>query len=224
PPWLLQINVPYNKSSDIEDTESNCVEEERRMVVVTFQTNIEPFQPLLNLDNYSNLDKVIRITSYVLRFANNCRPNREKVRPGNQIMAPLPSNRIQASYPFENVGIDFAGPIYTRNIDKAYIALFTCAVTRAIHLEVVSSLSTEYFLLAFRRFISRRGICHTVNSDSAMTFISADIELKRLYMNICEPEVQNYFGKKGIKWQYIVECAAWWWWGLLEANGSNKLK
>ncbi|GFQ99463.1 integrase catalytic domain-containing protein, partial [Trichonephila clavata] len=43
-----------------------------------------------------------------------------------------------------------------------------------------------------------------------MTFKSADIELKRLYMNICEPEVQNYFGKKGIKWQYIVERAAWW--------------
>ncbi|GBM37249.1 hypothetical protein AVEN_89278-1, partial [Araneus ventricosus] len=133
-----------------------------------------------------------------------------KVRPGNQIMAPLPANRIQASYPFENVGIDFAGPIYTKNTDKAYIALFTCAVTRAIHLEVVSSLSTEHFLLAFRRFISRRGICHTVNSDNAMTFKSADIELKRLYMNICEPEVQNYFGKKGIKWQYIVERAAWW--------------
>ncbi|GBN01752.1 hypothetical protein AVEN_106874-1 [Araneus ventricosus] len=125
-------------------------------------------------------------------------------------MAPLPANRIQASYPFENVGIDFAGPIYTKNTDKAYIALFACAVTRAIHLEVVSSLSTEHFLLAFRRFISRRGICHTVNSDNAMTFKGADIELKRLYMNICEPEVQNYFGKKGIKWQYIVERAAWW--------------
>ncbi|GBN78670.1 hypothetical protein AVEN_260252-1, partial [Araneus ventricosus] len=346
PPWLLQINVPYNKSSDVDDTELICVEEERRKLIVTFQTNIESFQPLLNLDNYSDVNKVIRITSYVLRFANNCRPNREKVignltandlinaekywvrcvqqtefqteyeeiehhksvtrssklfslnpmmtedgllclggrlqksdfnfhekhplilptksrlsqlliirehqrlhhagvsetltqirenywilcgrqtvksclnkclickkfkvRPGNQIMAPLPANRIQASYPFENVGIDFAGPIYSKNTDKAYIALFTCAVTRAIHLEVVSSLSTEHFLLAFRRFISRRGICHTVNSDNAMTFKSADIELKRLYMNICEPEVQNYFGKKGIKWQYIVERAGWW--------------
>ncbi|GBL78729.1 hypothetical protein AVEN_65284-1 [Araneus ventricosus] len=79
PPWLLQINVPCNKSSDIDDTELNCVEEERRKVVITFQTNIESFQPVLNLDNYSDLDKVISITSYVLRFANNCRPNREKV-------------------------------------------------------------------------------------------------------------------------------------------------
>ncbi|GBM82347.1 hypothetical protein AVEN_54779-1 [Araneus ventricosus] len=117
-------------------------------------------------------------------------------------MAPLRENRIQAIYPFENVGIDFAGPLYTMNTDKVYIALFTCAVTRAIHLEVVSSLSTEHFLLAFCRFISRRGICRTVKS--------ADIELKRLYMNISDPEAQNYFGKKGIKWQYIVERAAWW--------------
>ncbi|GBN02759.1 hypothetical protein AVEN_65561-1, partial [Araneus ventricosus] len=135
---------------------------------------------------------------------------RFEVSRGNQIMAPLPENRIQAIYPFENVGIDFAGPLYTMNTDKAYIALFTCVVTRAIHLEVVSSLSTEHFLLAFRRFIYRRGICRTVNSDNAMTFKSADIELERLYMNISEPEAQNYFGKKGIKWQYIVERAAWW--------------
>ncbi|GBN01609.1 hypothetical protein AVEN_265911-1 [Araneus ventricosus] len=78
-PWLLQINVPCNKSSDIVDTELNFVEEERRMVVVTFQTNIDPFQPLLNLDNYNDLDKVMRITSYVLRYANNCSRNREKI-------------------------------------------------------------------------------------------------------------------------------------------------
>ncbi|GBM16070.1 hypothetical protein AVEN_163115-1 [Araneus ventricosus] len=114
-------------------------------------------------------------------------------------MAPLLANRFQVRYQFENVGIDFACPIYTGNTGKAYKVLFTCAVTRAIHLEVVSSLSTEHFLLAFRRFISRRGICHKVNSDNAMAFKSADIELKRFYMNICEPEVQNYFGRKGIK-------------------------
>ncbi|GFW66825.1 integrase catalytic domain-containing protein [Trichonephila clavipes] len=137
-------------------------------------------------------------------------PYLPEVRPGNQITAPLPENRIQAEFPFETVGIDFAGPIYTKNDEKAYISLFTCAVTRAIHLEVVSSLGIEHFLLAFRRFIARRGICHTVNSDNAKTFKSADIELKRLYMNICEPDVQNYFGEKGIKWQYIVEHAAWW--------------
>ncbi|GFR06845.1 uncharacterized protein TNCT_517001 [Trichonephila clavata] len=126
---------------------------------------------------------------------------RFEVRPGSQITAPLPEDRIKAKFPFETVGIDFADTIYIKNDEKEYVALFTCAVTRAIHLEVVSSLSTEHFLLAFRRFIARRGICHTVNSDNTMTFKSADNELKRLYMNICEPEVQNYFGKK----EYLLQ-------------------
>ncbi|GFV14810.1 uncharacterized protein TNCV_4426011 [Trichonephila clavipes] len=119
-----------------------------------------------------------------------------KVRPGNQITAPLPENRIQAEFSFETVGIDFAGPIYTKNDEKAYMSLFTCAVTRAIYREVASSLSTGHFLLAFRRFIARRGICHTVNSDNARTSKSAELNSKD-YMNICEPVVQNYFGKKG---------------------------
>ncbi|GFV38657.1 integrase_H2C2 domain-containing protein [Trichonephila clavipes] len=78
-----------------------------------------------------------------LKKCLNCR--RFKVRPGNQITAPLPENRIQAEFPFETVGIDFVGPIYTKNDEKVYISLFTCAVTRALHLEVVSSLSTEHF-------------------------------------------------------------------------------
>ena len=91
-----------------------------------------------------------------------------------------------------------------------YVVLLTCAVTRAIHLEVVYSLSTEHFLLAFRRFVSRRGLCKTVHSDNALTFKSADAELKKLFSNIADPIVQNFFGSKGITWKYIVERAAWW--------------
>ncbi|GBN37742.1 hypothetical protein AVEN_155460-1 [Araneus ventricosus] len=77
-PWLLQINGPCDKSNDI-GIELNCVEEERRKVDVTFQTNIKSFQLLLNLDNYSDLEKVTRIISYCLRIANNCTLNREKL-------------------------------------------------------------------------------------------------------------------------------------------------
>jgi hypothetical protein len=135
---------------------------------------------------------------------------RYKVKQGNEITAPLPADRLQAESAFEIVGIDFAGPLHTKDIEKAYVALFTCAVTRAIHLEVVSSLSTEHFLLSFRRFISRRGVCRTVYSDNALTFKSADNELKRLYMNLNDSKVKNYLCRKGITWRFIVERAAWW--------------
>ncbi|KAK0137861.1 Pro-Pol polyprotein [Merluccius polli] len=130
-----------------------------------------------------------------------------------QITAPLPRDRITESPPFETVGVDFAGPLYVKtksSTEKAYIALFTCAVTRAVHLELVSDLSTEKFLLAFKRFIARRGLCRVVYSDNARTFKRADQDLRALWKAIKEPEMLKYFSNKGIIWKYIAERAAWW--------------
>lgn len=67
--------------------------------------------------------------------------------------APLPKLRVQQATPFSVTGVDFTGPLYVRSesgITKSYICLFTCAVTRAVHLEVVSDLSEKSFLQAFR--------------------------------------------------------------------------
>lgn len=74
-----------------------------------------------------------------------------KAKPAQQDTAPLPRDRITETPSFAVTGIDFAGPLYVKNdrvLCKAYVALFTCAVTRAVHLELVSSQSTESFLLA----------------------------------------------------------------------------
>ncbi|XP_011706438.1 PREDICTED: uncharacterized protein LOC105461630 [Wasmannia auropunctata] len=65
----------------------------------------------------------------------------------------LPEDRVRDAAAFEIVGIDYAGPLFLKGGRKAYICLFTCAVYRAVHLELVTSLSTEEFLEAFRRFI-----------------------------------------------------------------------
>ncbi len=74
---------------------------------------------------------------------------------------------------------------------KAYIALFTCAVTRAIHLELVSNQSTENFLLALKRFIARRGLCKVIYSDNAKTFKRADQDLKELWKSIKERSTKS---------------------------------
>ena len=82
----------------------------------------------------------------------------------NQKMAQLPSARVNPSPPFTETGIDYAGPIYLHQAKgrgaetyKGYIALFVCLCTKAIHLEIVGDLTTESFLGALKRFISRRG-------------------------------------------------------------------
>jgi len=71
--------------------------------------------------------------------------------------APLPFNRIKQAGVFEVIGIDLGGPLHLQDNQKSWFVIFTCAVYRAIHLELVTSLSTEGFLQAFRRFVGRRG-------------------------------------------------------------------
>ncbi|GBN11696.1 hypothetical protein AVEN_184851-1 [Araneus ventricosus] len=113
--------------------------------------------------------------------------------------------------PFSIVGIDFGGPLYTKNSDnKNYIVLFTCGVTRAVNLEMVDNLTTETFLLALRRFIVRRGLCSEIWSDNARTFKKSELELKHLWTIINHPMVKDFYASHKIDWRFIVEKAAWW--------------
>ena len=80
--------------------------------------------------------------------------------------------RVQPARPFTTSGTDYTGPIVLRlgstrskQIIKGYIAIFVCIVTKAIHTEVVTSLTTEAFLAALRRFIIRRGRLRVIYSD-----------------------------------------------------------
>lgn len=103
-------------------------------------------------------------------------------------MADLPSYRVQQSHPFSQVGMDYGGPFVVKESrrrnarsHKAYLALFICMSTKAIHVEVVGDLSTECFLAAFDRFIARRGIPTEIYSDCGTNYVGAARELKSLF-------------------------------------------
>ena len=127
----------------------------------------------------------------------------------------LPLERVSLDPPFSHTGLDFIGPLYIRDgrssketgSDKVYICLFTCASTRAIHLELTPSLSVDSFLLAFRRFVSRRGLPVTLLSDNAKTFRSASKDIRKI---IQSDEVTRYLTDNRITWNFIVERAPWW--------------
>ncbi|GFW34700.1 integrase catalytic domain-containing protein [Trichonephila clavipes] len=129
---------------------------------------------------------------------------------GVKVTASLPAFRVELSAPFSVVGIDFGGFLYTKNENKHYIVLFTFAVTRALHLELVNNLTTETFLLALRRFISRRGLCSKILTDSAKTFKKSELELKNLWEIISDPTVKEFYASHKIYWQFITERAPWW--------------
>ena len=120
----------------------------------------------------------------------------------------LPKIRVDDQPPFNNTGLDFAGPLkvlngINRNGDqKYYVCLFTCMSTRAIHLELVESLEVEAFLRAFRRFTARRGLPSLLLSDNAKSFKSASKEVKCLMRS---PRLGETLVRKGVKWQFIVD-------------------
>ena len=103
-------------------------------------------------------------------------------------MGDLPKVRTMQARPFCNVGVDFCGPFYikekkhrNRSKVKSYVAIFICMVVKAIHIEIVSDLTTEGFLAAFKRFSARRGVPQRVYSDNASNFTGAKNELMQLY-------------------------------------------
>ena len=119
---------------------------------------------------------------------------------------PLPVCRVGMSRPFSNLGIDFCGPFNLKGHNKWYVAVFTCAVTRAVHFEALSSLSVDSFLLAFKRFIGRRGVPELIISDNAKTFKSVARKLKAIFDN---PALQKYLIERRVKWHFYVERAPW---------------
>ena len=108
--------------------------------------------------------------------------NSKQARP---LMGDLPEVRIKPSPPFTHTGLDFAGPFFTSTpgrgkTDKSYLAVFVCFSTKAIHLEVVSSLTTGSCILALRRFAARRGAPEALYSDNGTNFTGARTELVKL--------------------------------------------
>ncbi|GFY16477.1 integrase catalytic domain-containing protein [Trichonephila clavipes] len=125
----------------------------------------------------------------------------------------LPADRVKDANAFDITGIDLAGPLFTRDGGKVWIVLYTCAIYRAIHLELVSSLSTECFMLSLRRFIARRTRPETIYTDNGTNFVGTNSELKNLDWD----KIMKETDIKPIKWKFNPPTAAWWggWWERL---------
>ncbi|XP_013194101.2 uncharacterized protein LOC106137743 [Amyelois transitella] len=125
------------------------------------------------------------------------------------LMGNLPMERLDATFPFMRCGVDYAGPMLMLNrrgkgsrTTKCYICIFICFVTRAIHLELVSDLSTEGYLLALKRFISRRGKPLEIFSDNGRNFVGLMNEFKK-FINNCSSEIIDYAISQNIKFTFL---------------------
>ncbi|XP_050076750.1 uncharacterized protein LOC126563931 [Anopheles maculipalpis] len=131
-----------------------------------------------------------------------------------QAVADLPESRVTPTRPFAVSGVDYCGPflikstVRNRAPTKAYIAIFVCFATRAVHIELVSDLTSTAFLSALRRFVARRGIVAELHSDNATTFKGASHEFHRIYRMLKTDEgdrreIFDWCAENQIVWKFI---------------------
>ena len=115
-----------------------------------------------------------------------------KARPVRQLLSDLLSFRVtKVNKPFQICGVDFLGPLlyrHGRSECKSWGLLFSCLSTRCLHVEIVTGLDLNNFLLAFSRFINLRGSVETIYSDNCSTFCAAAKVLPKI---LCSVEFNN---------------------------------
>ena len=125
----------------------------------------------------------VALNAQIKSLIHNCVPCRRYCgRCGEQKMADLPEERVTPEAPFTNSGADACGPFKVKDGRKTnlrFVLLFTCFSSRAIHLESITNLSTDCFILALRRFLARRGPMASLKSDNGTNFVGAANEFRK---------------------------------------------
>ncbi|XP_013410717.1 uncharacterized protein LOC106173924 [Lingula anatina] len=140
----------------------------------------------------------------VIRKCMVCR--RWNAVPSSQVMAPLPKSRVTPGKPpFYSVGVDYFGPLLVkcgRRTNKRYGCIFTCMATRAVHLEISYNLSSDSFIQAVLRFISRRGPPCEIFSDNGTNFTGAEADLKRILQQWNQEKISDSLLRRNIQWYF----------------------
>ena len=123
----------------------------------------------------------------------------------------LPSFRVDNCTPFLTTGVDYTGALNITDSDtgesrKVYVVLFTCANTRAVHLELATDLTADTFLNVFRRFVARRSCPQLMISDNGKYFRLSSSLLRQIME---DTTVQRELEERGCKWKFIPPKSPW---------------
>ncbi|CAG9126303.1 unnamed protein product [Plutella xylostella] len=151
-----------------------------------------------------------RVVKKQIRLCVKCRKHSPSKH--QQLMGDLPEPRINTARPFYHTGVDYTGHLYVKaskgrgtKTSKGYVAVFVCMVTKAVHLELVSDLSTSAMLAALKRLSAKRGTPGHLYSDFGSCFIGADRKLKEEYEQIKETlgtEFMSEIADMNIEWHF----------------------
>ncbi|XP_055523209.1 uncharacterized protein LOC129717358 [Wyeomyia smithii] len=147
----------------------------------------------------------------VSRSCQYCKVKKSTPRP--PLMGPLPRVRLTPFIrPITFAGVDYMGPLEVRVgrcVAKRWNCLFTCLTVRAVHLELVHSLSSASCVMAFRRFVARRGAPQEVFSDKGTNFVGANRQLSEEKQKIRDivQDCAATFTNANTQWHFNVPAA-----------------
>ena len=148
---------------------------------------------------------------------------RQRVLRKPPLISELPLERLSVvDQPFIHTGVDYFGPLLVRlnkkiranqAVAKRYGATFTCLSLHALHIELAGDMSTDSFILALRRFISRKGYPKSIISDNSTNFVGAQRELSEALRKLDISKIKDDLNQRHIIWKFNPRCALWIWIG-----------
>ena len=91
---------------------------------------------------------------------------------------------------------------FRRGSTKRYGCLFTCLVTRDVHIEIAHKLDSDSFLMAFHRFMARRGKPQKVFSDNGTNFVAANKELADEIKAVNDKKLEDEMLVQAVEWSF----------------------
>ena len=156
------------------------------------------------------IPKLRQTTKAIIKRCYGCKKFHTSAYPEPK-KGPLPLDRTTQDLPFKIIGTDYAGPftckVKNSNQSKRYLLLFTCSLTRAVHLELVQNQTTTEFIKTLKRLIARRGCPRVIYSDNAKTFVAASRWVKRIKK---DEEINQFLSTNNIVWKFNLSRAPWW--------------
>ena len=149
-----------------------------------------------------------RLVSALIHKCVVCRKLRGKFQ--LQRMADLPTDRVTPTAPFTSVGVDIFGPwqVVVRKTrggsaeNKRWAVLFTCLATRAIHVEVIESMSSSSFVNSLRRFEALRGPVKLYRSDRGTNFVGALDAVNAIGICVEDDTLRRHLHDGRILWKF----------------------
>ena len=156
---------------------------------------------------------IIGLNSVIRKLIFNCITCRKlNAQPTNTKMAALPGDRVQGDDPpFTCTGLDYFGPYEVTNgrkHEKRYGVIFTCLTSRAIHLEMAHSLSTDSFINCLRRFMARRGNVKLIRSDNGTNLKAGEKEINAAIRQWNLTTVNSWMAQRSIDWKFQPPAAS----------------